>query len=311
MRQRAAAVSFVVFFYFIPNKGPGAVNRINRKTFKSAKGSSKNHEFVDVGVPGTVQTRRARAACHQSSACWAGKRRECENKEYVGAVEELRLSAEPTPTTSLSRVTRDQLDRQGIARAATATVDSCICIQTANGEKQVPWLLAKVLSVSTPAPPERGQQAATRATAQTAVKLDAAKPGEPAFRPRRGAAADAVATAAAAVHGRANPAPNAAPAPSLAPSVRFKLAAEGKQLDDGSFANGLLEIRAEMPTMDDSWDVEDVVQYRTYYRKEQWLIKWKGYGEDRNTWEPLEHLLEDWVKARAAEIKARALAPRA
>ena len=38
--------------------------------------------------------------------------------------------------------------------------------------------------------------------------------------------------------------------------------------------------------MDDSWDVEAVVQYRTYYRKEQWLIKWQGYGEDRNTWEP-------------------------
>ena len=36
--------------------------------------------------------------------------------------------------------------------------------------------------------------------------------------------------------------------------------------------------------MDDSWDVEAVVQYRTYYRKEQWLIKWQGYGEDRNTY---------------------------
>ena len=33
-----------------------------------------------------------------------------------------------------------------------------------------------------------------------------------------------------------------------------------------------------LPTMDDSWEVEDVVQYRTYYRKEQWLVKWKGYG---------------------------------
>ena len=30
--------------------------------------------------------------------------------------------------------------------------------------------------------------------------------------------------------------------------------------------------------MDDSWDVEAVVQYRTYYRKEQWLIKWQGYA---------------------------------
>ena len=58
----------------------------------------------------------------------------------------------------------------------------------------------------------------------------------------------------------------------------------GRTEQGGSKTNGLLEIRAEMPTMDDSWDVEAVVQYRTYYRKEQWLIKWQGYGEDRNTW---------------------------
>ena len=75
----------------------------------------------------------------------------------------------------------------------------------------------------------------------------------------------------------------------------------------GSKTNGLLEIRAEMPTMDDSWDVEAVVQYRTYYRKEQWLIKWQGYGEDRNTWEPKEHLLEEWVQQQAEEVKQKAV----
>ena len=56
--------------------------------------------------------------------------------------------------------------------------------------------------------------------------------------------------------------------PVARPTDKFKLMPEA-----------LLEIRAEMPTVDDSWDVEDVVQYRTYYRKEQWLIKWQGYGE--------------------------------
>jgi len=41
------------------------------------------------------------------------------------------------------------------------------------------------------------------------------------------------------------------------------------------------------------WDVEAVVQYRSYYRKEQWLIKWKGYvgRTASNTWEPKENLL--------------------
>ena len=37
------------FFYFIPNKGPGSVDRAaNRKLFSPAKGSSQLHEFVDM-----------------------------------------------------------------------------------------------------------------------------------------------------------------------------------------------------------------------------------------------------------------------
>ena len=55
--------------------------------------------------------------------------------------------------------------------------------------------------------------------------------------------------------------------------------------------NGLHEIRAEMPTRDDVWEVESVVQHRSYYRKDQWLVKWKDYPEARNTWEPWENLL--------------------
>ena len=48
-----------------------------------------------------------------------------------------------------------------------------------------------------------------------------------------------------------------------------------------------------MPTLDDVWEVEAVVQYRSYYRKGQWLVKWKNYDEARNTWEPWENLLLD------------------
>ena len=59
--------------------------------------------------------------------------------------------------------------------------------------------------------------------------------------------------------------------------------------------------------MDDSWEVEDVVQYRTYYRQEQYLIKWAGYGEDRNTWEPMENLLEESVKQKALVVKNKAI----
>ena len=47
-----------------------------------------------------------------------------------------------------------------------------------------------------------------------------------------------------------------------------------------------------MPTENEQWKVESVVQYRCQYGTEQWLVKWKDYGEDRNTWEPWEH---PWV----------------
>jgi hypothetical protein len=65
-----------------------------------------------------------------------------------------------------------------------------------------------------------------------------------------------------------------------------------------------------MPTSDDEWEVEKVLQYRTYYRQEQWLIKWKGYGEDRNTWEPLAHLSDD-VQVDAQRVKELCIAEKA
>ena len=80
------------------------------------------------------------------------------------------------------------------------------------------------------------------------------------------------------------------------PAARFKI-------DEDS----LLKIRAEMPTSSDDWEAESVAQYRIQYGVEQWLIKWQGYGEDRNTWEPWENLLTDEVQADARTAKDKAL----
>ena len=55
--------------------------------------------------------------------------------------------------------------------------------------------------------------------------------------------------------------------------------------------DSMLAIHAEMPTSNDDWEVEAVLQYRMKYGVEQWLVKWKGYGEDHNTWEPWANLL--------------------
>ena len=55
----------------------------------------KLHEFVDVGRPGKVSTRRA--SCHQCDACWElceedsprGDRRCCSYADFVGQTHDL------------------------------------------------------------------------------------------------------------------------------------------------------------------------------------------------------------------------------
>ena len=75
-------------------------------------------------------------------------------------------------------------------------------------------------------------------------------------------------------------------------------------------AASLQRIRAEMPTANDDWEVERLLQYRCLYGVEQWLVKWQGYGEDRNTWEPATNLLSSQVQAEAVRVREAALQPR-
>ena len=79
----------------------------------------------------------------------------------------------------------------------------------------------------------------------------------------------------------------------MVPSVpRFRLA--GESLD---------AIKGEMPSASDHWEVETVLQYRKRYGKEQWLIKWKDWPHDRNTWEFWENLLSEEVQVEAAKLR--------
>ena len=45
-----------------------------------------------------------------------------------------------------------------------------------------------------------------------------------------------------------------------------------------------------MPTMSDEWVVEKVLQWKKFRQKDHYLVKWEGYGDDRNTWEFWESL---------------------
>lgn len=39
-----------------------------------------------------------------------------------------------------------------------------------------------------------------------------------------------------------------------------------------------------------SYEVETIIDKRKKNGKEQYLVKWKGYGLDQTTWEPKENL---------------------
>lgn len=46
---------------------------------------------------------------------------------------------------------------------------------------------------------------------------------------------------------------------------------------------------------DEEWEVEDILSSKYYYNKLQYLVKWKGYPPDQNTWEPfgnVEHAID-------------------
>ena len=49
--------------------------------------------------------------------------------------------------------------------------------------------------------------------------------------------------------------------------------------------------------------MECIAQYRCIYGTEQWLVKWCGYDDDRNTWEPWENLLTPQAQAEARQVR--------
>ena len=40
----------------------------------------------------------------------------------------------------------------------------------------------------------------------------------------------------------------------------------------------------------DIYFVEDIIAERMAKQRKEWLVRWKGFGHDDDTWEPLEHL---------------------
>ena len=291
------------FFYFIPSKGTGAVDRSRLPTL-NADGTSKLHEFIDIGVAGKVSTRLN--ACHQCDNCWAGNRYDCDNKAYTGLPASLLISVKAVPAAAAARIERAERNRKGIELAKTADIKDVVCIETHQDEQTFPWVLGKVISklhvsaVALPAhdpskDPVHFEPVRVNDDVLKVMLYEALDPGSTTYT---------LSNITMLVPARRVRVPkvelfgvrNIREVASNLPAARFKI-------DEDS----LLKIRAEMPTSSDDWEAESVAQYRIQYGVEQWLIKWQGYGEDRNTWEPWENLLTDEVQADARTAKDKAL----
>lgn len=294
------------FFYWIPSKGVGAVDRSRLPKYASAKGSARLHEFVDIGVPGVVSTRRA--ACHQCDACWSGNRRACQNAAYCGAPMELQISCLPVPTTSLSRVTRASLEADAVERVRTALVGSYVCIETHKDELTFPWVIGTIVHGV-----HNANEAISHSATPDAPLLQAVKAGEVVVEVRLWEALEAGSSTyfegstVVTVSARVVRTVDVQLEPVRA-SGRSNLSGHVTARARFTIAKVSLDaIRAAMPSYDDTWEVENVVQYRKYYGVEQWLVKWKGYGEAHNTWEPLDHLVTESARAEAMQVKAAAV----
>jgi len=115
-----------------------------------AEGTSKLHEFNDMGIPGKVLTRRA--ACHKCDACWNGDRYNCANKAYVGLPAELLITKQAMPTAGAARMERAALNRDGVACSQEAATGTVVCVETHNDEQTVPWVIGTVLEKISNAP---------------------------------------------------------------------------------------------------------------------------------------------------------------
>lgn len=306
LKQKKGKGIYRRFFHWIPSKGTGAVDRSRLPKFK-AEGTSKLHEFVDVGVIGTISTRRA--ACHKCNACWEGDRDNCANREYVGAPTELQIHREAIPSAAVQRIDRASVNREALARAQNAHKDSVICIETHKDEQTYPWVIGLVI--------EMVQQSPIASVPYDPMKdpihFDPLKMNEPALQVR--------------LYEGLQPGSMTYKLTDLiiwVPARRVRVIdielrearSSGRLLaaqpNNGRFTieeSSLNAIRAEMPTLNEDWEVEKVIQYRSRYGVEEWLIKWKGYGTDRNTWECWENLLTVEVREEASKAREAALQP--
>lgn len=300
LEQKKGRGIFRRFFYWIPSKGLGAVDRSRLPKMK-AVGTSKLHQFVDIGVCGVLSTRRG--ACNRCSSCWDADPHNCKYIEFVGQPFELPITRETVPTAAAERMDRAQLDRQAIELAKSAKRGCVICVETHKDEQNHPWVLAEVIDevqlAQTPSPPHDPEKDPIHFDSIRVndfvlnVRLFAAlEPGSSTYFPSE----ITLLVPARRVRVINVEMEETRSSSRLASRRQYKI--ELKSLET---------IRSEMPCIDDNFEVERVLQYRCIYSTEQWLIEWKNYSTDRNSWQPWENLLTEKVREEACTVREATL----
>jgi hypothetical protein len=76
-------------------------------------------------------------------------------------------------------------------------------------------------------------------------------------------------------------------------------------------ANARLATQIELENNEEEWEVEEIKNHRIYDNDTEYLIKWKGYDNSENTWEPIENLtgckqlLEEYQARNSATTETR------
>eukprot|EP00730_Choanoeca_flexa_P016043 TRINITY_DN7502_c0_g1_i3.p1 TRINITY_DN7502_c0_g1~~TRINITY_DN7502_c0_g1_i3.p1 ORF type:complete len:366 (+),score=74.44 TRINITY_DN7502_c0_g1_i3:27-1124(+) len=67
-----------------------------------------------------------------------------------------------------------------------------------------------------------------------------------------------------------------------------------------------LEMEEEEVEDDDVYEVEKILKHRTFKGQKQYRIKWRGYSNNHNTWEPEENIAGDALEEYFEALKASA-----
>jgi hypothetical protein len=132
-------------------KGEGAVNR-RVKQCDTLDGSSKLHQFEDIGIEGFLRVRER--SCHRCPDCWGGRSDFCccmDMQHYPSELVELK------PFTTPSRaLTRSQLSKEGEEMSETVAEGDYICVEV--DSLQEPWMIARVRRAAYSWPESVGSQ---------------------------------------------------------------------------------------------------------------------------------------------------------